>query len=461
MNGDFRLGEWLVQPGLNEISLDGRSVRLEPRVMNLLTHLAARPGEVISKEELLREVWGGKFVTEDVLSTSVFELRKVLGDDARLPRFIQTVPRRGYRLIAPVTTHDATSAVLETRDVARLPSQRGAIVRVASLATALVLLVSLVAVLRLRANERVEQATNARRALESAGHLLESGDEKDLHSALRLFHEASQLEEISAEASSGIADVWIRLVEINAIRPDEGYPRARVAAQRALDLEAESASALKSSAMVKLYYDRNWSGAEAALKNAIALDPAHHAAHHGYSQLLWASGRTSEALAEVAAAIALQPESSEYHFTLGAIHYDRRDFTAATRAFRRVIELDPEHFHAQKQLLKIDMRVNGPASASQTPPALVYVRKLEESGGKPDADFLLHKLSLILNQKYVRPTLVARIYADLGDKDRAFSWLEKAWQERDGNLLFLRLDEGWEPLREDPRFADLASRVGP
>ena len=103
MEGDFRVGVWLVQPNLNTI-LDGdREVKLEPKAMEVLAYLAKHAGKVLPKSKIIVESWSGSFVTEEVLTNSIWELRKALGDDAKNPTYIQTVPRRGYRLIATVT----------------------------------------------------------------------------------------------------------------------------------------------------------------------------------------------------------------------------------------------------------------------------------------------------------------------------------------------------------------------
>jgi TolB-like protein/DNA-binding winged helix-turn-helix (wHTH) protein/tetratricopeptide (TPR) repeat protein len=102
MQGDFRLGQWMVCPKLNTVQANGRSVRLEPKFMQVLVCLAARAGEVVSKEELLGIVWKDTFVTDDVLTRAISELRRILGDDAKQSRLVETVARNGYRIIAPV-----------------------------------------------------------------------------------------------------------------------------------------------------------------------------------------------------------------------------------------------------------------------------------------------------------------------------------------------------------------------
>lgn len=106
---DFRLGEWLVQPSLNRLTRGSQAVRLRPKLVDLLVFLVTNAGKVVAKETILHEVWAREFLAESVLSRTVAELREVLGDDARSPRFIENVPKRGYRLIAPVERCDPGS----------------------------------------------------------------------------------------------------------------------------------------------------------------------------------------------------------------------------------------------------------------------------------------------------------------------------------------------------------------
>lgn len=104
--GDFRLGDWLVQPRLNRMKRGETEIHLRPKLMDVLVFLAQHVGEVVSKEEILESVWAKRFMAESVLSGLMAELRGVLDDDAREPRFLETVPKRGYRLVAPVEAED-------------------------------------------------------------------------------------------------------------------------------------------------------------------------------------------------------------------------------------------------------------------------------------------------------------------------------------------------------------------
>ena len=115
-NTPFRLGTWFVQPGLNRLSDDDQVVTLAPRVMDVLVCLARRPGEIVSADELLDIVWQGRAHVDNTIYQAITHLRYALGDDAHQPRYIETISKKGYRLIGPV------SAVAADADVTDLAS---------------------------------------------------------------------------------------------------------------------------------------------------------------------------------------------------------------------------------------------------------------------------------------------------------------------------------------------------
>jgi TolB-like protein/DNA-binding winged helix-turn-helix (wHTH) protein/tetratricopeptide (TPR) repeat protein len=108
VEGDFQVGPWLIEPSLNAVSHNGESIHLSPKVMGVLVCLAQHPGQSVSKEDLLQTVWPDTFVSDDVLKGSISELRRVLEDDVREPTIIQTIPKRGYRLVARVQPVNGT-----------------------------------------------------------------------------------------------------------------------------------------------------------------------------------------------------------------------------------------------------------------------------------------------------------------------------------------------------------------
>ena len=105
----FQIGQWRVEPTLNQLSAAGRAERIESRAMSVLVYLAERPGQVVSRDELLANVWAGVVVGDDSVTQVIIKLRKALGDDAENPTYIQTITKRGYRLVAPVTQGEAAA----------------------------------------------------------------------------------------------------------------------------------------------------------------------------------------------------------------------------------------------------------------------------------------------------------------------------------------------------------------
>ncbi len=130
----FRLAGKVVQPELNRIVDGDRTVQVEPKIMQVLLRLAERSGEVVTKEELIARVWEGVFVTDDVLSRAIGELRRILGDERNEPQVIETIRKRGYRLIAPVVYEMGREPVTAPARAARPRAKRRALIIVAAIA---------------------------------------------------------------------------------------------------------------------------------------------------------------------------------------------------------------------------------------------------------------------------------------------------------------------------------------
>src|ERR1700675_523010 len=123
----LRVGDWTVEPALNQISAAGKTVKLEPKAMAALIYLANRPGQVVSREALLSAVWPGVVVGDDSLTQVVIKLRKALGDVPEKPAYIQTISKGGYRLVAPVVRSEeiaSASARQNSGAVSAAPTRR-------------------------------------------------------------------------------------------------------------------------------------------------------------------------------------------------------------------------------------------------------------------------------------------------------------------------------------------------
>ncbi len=475
MQDDFRLNEWLVQPQLNSISANGKTLRLEPKVMEVLICLVGRAGEVISKDSIIECVWADRFVTDEVLTTSVFELRKALGDEARNPRFIQTIPKKGYRLIAPVSFEISTSGDDDEKSSPLMRLKRWwkplAAGMVFSLLIAVVVLKTGFVTLKEKQRAPHQVNTEAYGEYLKGRNLWNDRTEEGLNRAIAHFKRAIELDASFALAYASLADFHHLLVSHNYLRPEEGYPKAKEAAMKALELDDRLAEAHAALAISLLVYDWNWADAENHFKLSVAFDADCAQAHNLYGQYLWAAGRLDEALTEANLARQLDPSSISAHMTAGDIFFRLHRYDEAMEVYESAVRINPSYFWGHKALghvyRKKAMMKEAEASyrkameLSGMPSFAEVSRGLANMAKTGDARFLLNKMSFMLKQKYVRPTHIAWLYLDLGDRDRVFEWLERAYIERDSILLFIRMEESWEPLRGDQRFIDLMNRVGP
>ncbi|HKY03893.1 MAG TPA: tetratricopeptide repeat protein, partial [Blastocatellia bacterium] len=282
---------------------------------------------------------------------------------------------------------------------------------------------------------------------------------------------AIQLDPDYALAYAGLADAYMLLESQNRLRPEEAGPKARAAASKALQLDEGLAEAHASMGLVKISYDWDWTGAEEEFKQALALNPDYAMAHKWYSQYLLAAGRSEESLREIKLARELDPESIIILMTAGMIYSRLHQYDQAIEVFRRAIEIDPNnsgafkslgHVYEKKSMFKeAEAAYRKSAELLGLPPIKRFSRDFARWSKEDDAELLLNKLSVLLKQEYVRPSYIAALYAYFGEKERAFDWLERAYQERDGNLLFLKTDNVWDSLRADPRFISLERRVVP
>lgn len=142
MQGDFRLDDWLVQPALCRLSKDGHTVQVRAKVMDLLAYLAGHPGEVIPKGRLLDDVWGSQAISESALTRTVTELRQALGDDADQPKLLETIPKRGYRLIGPVTPVSEAANAPAPEPAHRVRGRLRAMLAAGAVAAALLIVVA-------------------------------------------------------------------------------------------------------------------------------------------------------------------------------------------------------------------------------------------------------------------------------------------------------------------------------
>ncbi len=293
-----------------------------------------------------------------------------------------------------------------------------------------------------------------------------------LKKSIEYFNQAIDKDPHFALAYAGLADSYV--VPGSRLPPREAMPKAKEAAMRALELDDTLAEAHASLGRVFAAYDWDWPNAEKEYKRAIELNPRYATAHQWYGGYLSVMGRSNEAIAERKRAVELEPLSLVINFELGLAFYYDRDYDRAIEQFQKTLELD-QNFPAAHNFLPAAYEQKGmyneaiaefkkaiPLTAgsewSLSKAGLGHVYGL--SGKRNEARTLLDDLKQLSAQEFVPATSIAFIYAGLGEKDQAFVWLDKGYEQRAFRMQWIKLDPRWDSLRSDPRFVDLMRRMG-
>jgi serine/threonine-protein kinase len=296
-----------------------------------------------------------------------------------------------------------------------------------------------------------------------------------LHKSIDYLQQAIEQDPGFALAYSGLADTYSLLGGPEAggdMPPIEVLPKAKAAALKAMAIDATLAEPHVSLAHAKYFYDRDWPGAEREFKRAIELNPNYPVAHHWYAIYLTVVGRQPEALTEIRRAQELDPLSLSINTWLGRILALAGQPDQAIEQLRRTLEMDPNFFLAHYRLgcvyeeegkyeeaisefMQV-LKLPGGKALGMTALAHTYA----VVGKRAEAQKNLDQLLQLSRQQYVAPGLIAIIYVGLGDKDKAFAWLDEADKARDLNVVRLNIEPRFASLRSDPRFASLVRRVG-
>jgi DNA-binding winged helix-turn-helix (wHTH) protein/TolB-like protein len=622
----FEFGEFLLVPKERQLLRHGEPVSLTGKAFDVLVVLVRNSGHLVTKDELMREVWPDIFVQETNLTVSVSALRKVLERDRKERAVIQTVPGRGYRFVAPVVERevtrtsamhdnpgsadpgDATNPRFVTPGTRRLGSGRQrrwgvAIATIVTVVSAAALwgvqrdvgemafgsvavlpfttddpetmylanglsdavLNGLVQLQRLRVAPRAsasrftgsdvgpraagrelgvaavvtatvsqsednlriqvdvvdvehgsqvwgaqyrgnsselvelqariildlpralrvplsdqETRTLTRRLTDSADayraylqgrHEWSRRSEVALKRAIELFEEAVAIDPRFAAAHSGLADSYSILGYLSYLSPVEAFPQAKRHAIRALELDGSLAEAHASLGFVRLYYEWDWTGAEAEFRKAIALEPEHAASHQWYGIFLLAAGRPAEAFREIQLAQRHDPLSLAVNTDLGFHYYYTGQYEEAVKQLTLVLAMNADFAPAQLWLGRAYQELG------RYDEALGAFRRVEDkipdwpvsvaargslsgiAGRQALARQTLAELERLSGQRFVTSYGVALVHAALGQNDAAFAALEKAFDERSNWLVWLRLDPRWTSLWSDPRFSELVRRM--
>ena len=349
----FQFGDFVLIPGERLLMRDGEAIPLTPKAFDLLVALVRRSGHLVSKDELLQEIWPGRVVEEVNLSVNISAVRKALGRDPDGAELIRTVSKGGYRFVAPVVAGSSTGASLGpgvTRAVSANP--------------------------------------DAYRAYLEGRYHWSQRSEVGLKKAIDDFQRAVAFDPRFAAAYSGMADSYAALGYLSFVSPADAFPLARRHALLALERDAALAEPHASLGYVKFYFDWDWPGAEAEFQQAIALDPAWAAAHKWYSISLLAAGRPIEALREIRLARERDPLSLVISTDLGFHYYYTRQYNEAIGQLKSVLAMKQDFAPAHLWLGRTYQQIG------QFDDALGEFRQVEEiskSGRSPSPRAVLSR----------------------------------------------------------------------
>ena len=295
---------------------------------------------------------------------------------------------------------------------------------------------------------------------------------EDLKKGIGYFQQAIDIDPNYALAFAGLADSYIIFGNFGLLPPKEVYPKARGAAQKALEIDGNLAEAQVSMAFVKALFEWDWQGADAGFKRAIELNPNYGPAHQWYGVYLAGAGRLTEAVAQAQRAQEVDPLSLTINSVVGWMLYFDRQYDRAIEQEKKTLEMDPNfvlsyHYrgmaYEQKGMYPeaiADLQNAVTLSGSRTTVLGPLGHAYAIAGRRSEARKVLDEVMQLRARAYFPSYEIALIYTGMGEKDQAFKWLDKAYEERSPWLIHIRVDPRFETLHSDPRFADLVRRVG-
>jgi DNA-binding winged helix-turn-helix (wHTH) protein/Tfp pilus assembly protein PilF len=400
----------------------GEKLRVQHQPLHALSLLVAAGGAVVTREDLRVALWeSDTFVDFDrAINKAITRLRQVLGDDPTRPRFIETVPKCGYRFLVPIA----------------------------------------------RSSSRAPGNPHVREALLKARHFWNKRTGENLIRSVEYFRQAIEHDPTSADAWAGLAQSRATLGVLGLQSPHDAFPAAKANAERALVLNDAAPEAHIALGEVYRFFEWDWKAAEQAYRRAIDIAPNQAVAHHFYAMLLATLARYQEAIAEIELARQCDPLSVPVNATISYVWCEARQPGRAVAAALKALELDSGAPLTHMLLGRAYMMVNEPrkAIASLTIAARLSGRlpvieanlgyAYARAGFGDRARRILHRLNRRNPAHYVSPIDVALVLTGLGEKDAALTALEGAFRTRAARMLVIG-DPFFSELAPEPRYRRL------
>lgn len=426
----YRFGPFCLDPTEKVLLCANEPVHLTLKAFSVLQMLVENSGHIVEKAELMRHCWPDAFVEEANLAQTICVLRKVLGDNRRSHRYVETLSRRGYRF---------TAAVLQVADpLGNAP-----------------------------------QSLHAGRG--EAHHLYQRGRHywrrytvEGLQKGIDYFRRAIRIDPNHSMSHVGLADCFYRLSNI-CLPPRKAIPTAKSSVLRALEIDQKSAEAHALLGLINLFYDLDWPVAQHQFQEAIAWGPNTALTHKRYGWALGMIGRFDEGITEIDRALDLEPESTELHVGSGLVHYLARHYDVAIARAKLALDNEPEFFPARVllgiALFQQNRQVEGllelerAASLAKVPWTLGYLGyAYGMSGRRRQALATLGRLRRTARRVYVSPFAMTLVQKGVGARDLALRSLLRSYKDRTEMLGFALGSPELDDLRSDVRFVTSLQR---
>jgi eukaryotic-like serine/threonine-protein kinase len=292
--------------------------------------------------------------------------------------------------------------------------------------------------------------------------------QSDFKKAADFFTLAVQKDPRFALSYAGLADTYSLLGDAGYLPPSEAWPKAKAAAMQALEIDETLAEAHTSLGLVKEHFDWDWGGAEREFKRAIELNPNLATAHHWYGDFLANMGRSEEGLRETSRAQELDPLSLLINTSLGRQFYLARQNEKAVQQLRKVLDIDPKFTPARWMLEEVYAQMGEQKEAvaereralSGSPELAASIEEdFKKAGYKGVLQSWLEGLTEISKHDYVSSFSIAEAYIRMGEKRKAFDWLEKAYEQHDSGLVSIAVEPVFDSARSDSQYRDIVRRM--
>lgn len=483
---DVEFDDWTLNRSSGELRKDGFSVRLRPQPLQVLEELLLHAGEVVTRTQLIARLWPKGIVDFDTaLNSAVRRLRRSLGDDAETPKYIETIPRKGYRFIGTIVVKNDNSNPVE--NAAAYPASGLPYVVHARVLRAALAILFLCAALGLNSSGGSSERRTAyniafapqlplpvpsyapassdpfiAEGLRKARFFLERRSRGDLDVAQEHFEQVLGLDPTRAVAYAGLSSVyWLKTVQ-HVIPTEDGLPRVKAFAERALALDANDVEALQRLGLYSLAKgDR--ANSDRYFQRALAINPNDALLLSIQSSKAFVEERLDESIELSRRAVAAAPLSLASRYNLASSLYIAGHFEEALKTMHELLQFDSAY---RADIMAYILVLNGHHQAALDlakgwpdgpDKSQVFALAQFGLGNLTEADEALE--ALIMQVRDTEPLRIAEVYAYRRGFDQAFSWLHAGKKSASGSeitppglLQTIKYSPFIAPLRTDPRW---------